>query len=135
MKDILNERVKHREPFRPFAPSVLAEEANKYFELSFASPFMLLVAKVKNNVAPATTHVDETARVQTVTREDNGIYYDLISEFYKMTGVPIILNTSFNDAGEPIVESPKDAIKCFLSTEMDYLFLGNYIVWKNADQS
>lgn len=131
MKDILNERVKHREGFRPFAPSVLREYASEYFDLDCESPYMLLIAGVKKDkqkVVPSITHVDGTARVQTVTRENNGKYYDLIAEFFKITGVPVILNTSFNIAGEPIVETPADAIKCFMSTEMDYLILEDYIV-------
>ena len=133
MKDILNERVKHREGFRPFAPSILLEKSEEYFGLRVPSPFMLLAVNVntdKYKVIPAVTHVDKTARVQTVTKQDNGIYYDLISEFYKCTGVPVILNTSFNLAGEPIVETPKDAMKCFLKTEMDFLVIDNLLIQK-----
>jgi carbamoyltransferase len=131
MKDILNARVKHREGFRPFAPSVLRECASDYFDITCESPYMLLIAKVKEDkreVVPAITHVDGTARVQTVTREDNGRFYDLIAEFYKITGVPVILNTSFNIAGEPIVETPADALRCFMSTEMDYLVIEDYLI-------
>jgi len=131
MKDILNARVKHREGFRPFAPSVLRECASEYFDLACESPYMLLIAGVKGDkqkAIPAVTHVDGTARVQTVTREDNGRYYDLIQEFFKITGVPVILNTSFNIAGEPIVETPSDALKCFMSTEMDYLVIEDYLI-------
>ncbi|MBW1740201.1 MAG: hypothetical protein JRJ42_03585 [Deltaproteobacteria bacterium] len=129
MKDILNSKVKHREAFRPFAPAILKEYCSEYFDLECESPFMLLVAKVKNpDVIPAVTHVDNTGRVQTVTKEDNGSFYDLIKAFYNITGVPCILNTSFNDSGEPIVETPVDALICFLSTEMDYLVLGKYLV-------
>jgi len=126
MKDILNLRVKHREPFRPFAPSILREFASDYFELACDSPYMLLIAKVKKpEIIPAVTHVDNTARIQTVTKDDNGIFYDLIKEFHKKTGVPCVLNTSFNDAGEPIVETPEDAIICFLKNNMDYLVIGS----------
>lgn len=133
MKDILNEKVKHREPFRPFAPSVLLEYETEYFDLSIPSPFMLLVANVhedKRGVIPAVTHVDGTARLQTVTKEDNGVYYDLIEEFRRLTGVPVILNTSFNVAGEPIVETPLDALTCFQDTMMDYLVLHDWLIWK-----
>ncbi|HBE43950.1 MAG TPA: carbamoyl transferase [Deltaproteobacteria bacterium] len=131
MKDILNAKVKHREAFRPFAPSVLLELAPQYFDLNCESPYMLLVAEVrrdKRSIVPAITHVDGTARVQTVTKEDNGKFYDLIQEFYKITGVPLVLNTSFNIAGEPIVETPEDALKCFMSTEMDYLIIEDFFI-------
>jgi len=131
MKDILNARVKHREAFRPFAPSILKEYVSDYFELTCESPYMLLIAKVKEDkrkIVPSITHVDNTARVQTVTREDNGRFYDLIEEFHKITGIPVILNTSFNIAGEPIVETPADALKCFMSTEMDYLIIEDYFI-------
>lgn len=136
MKDILNEKVKHREPFRPFAPSILLEYETEYFDLNVPSPFMLLVANVhedKRGVIPAATHVDGTARLQTVTKEDNGIYYDLIDEFRKITGVPVVLNTSFNVAGEPIVETPLDALTCFQNTMMDYLVLHDWLVWKTGE--
>ena len=136
MKDILNARVKHRESFRPFAPAVLAEHSSEYFEFGCESPYMLLIAKVKKPEAvPAITHVDNTARVQTVTREANGVFYDLIKEFQKLTGIPCILNTSFNDAGEPIVETPEDAILCFLKAEMDYLVLGEYLLDREQVQN
>ncbi len=131
MKDILNARVKHREAFRPFAPSILKEYVSDYFELTCESPYMLLIAEVKEDkrkIVPSITHVDNTARVQTVTREDNGRFYDLIEEFHKITNIPVILNTSFNIAGEPIVETPADALKCFMSTEMDYLIIEDYFV-------
>lgn len=129
MKDILNSKVKHREAFRPFAPSVLLESSPEYFDLDGESPYMLLIAKVKKpDAVPSITHVDHTARVQTVTREANDVFYDLIREFGKLTGVNCILNTSFNDAGEPIVETPEDAMICFLSTDMDYLVLQNFII-------
>jgi carbamoyltransferase len=129
MKDIINLRVKHREAFRPFAPAILEEYNSKYFDLDCESPYMLLIADVKEpDVIPSITHVDNTARVQTVTREANDLFYDLISEFHKITGVPCVLNTSFNDAGEPIVETPEDSIMCFLACDMDYLMVGKYFL-------
>lgn len=133
MKDILNERVKHREGFRPFAPSVKIERYKDYFEIETPSPYMLLVCKVKKEKikeVPAITHVDETARLQTVSKEENPLYWKLIDYYEKLTGCPVILNTSFNVRGEPIVCSPEDAIKCFLGTHMDALIIGNYIVEK-----
>jgi len=134
MKDHLNEKVKHRESFRPFTPSVLAEKCSEYFMLGDVdSPFMLLAPPVwhtKRIKIPAVTHVDGTARVQTVRREQNPLYYALIQEFEKLTGIPILLNTSFNVAGEPIVETPEDAVRCFRSTEIDVLSIGNYILTK-----
>lgn len=130
-KDILNSKVKFRESFRPFAPSVLYDYASEYFDLQTESPYMLLAVKVlKKDKIPAVTHVDNTARVQTVRKEDNKDYYDLINEFYYLTDVPVILNTSFNLDGQPIVETPKDAIDCFVSTNIDVLMIGNYIVRK-----
>ena len=129
MRDIVNHRVKHREAYRPFAPAVLAENCAEYFDIDGESPYMLLVADVKKpDVIPAITHVDGTARVQTVTREDNGVFYELIHAFNEITGIPVILNTSFNDAGEPIVETPEDALISFLRTDMDYIVLGDYLV-------
>jgi carbamoyltransferase len=133
MKDILNSRVKFRESFRPFTPSVLAERASEFFELNVESPFMLLAAYVKEgkgNLVPAITHVDNTARVQTVTRDINQPYYDLIKSFEKLTGIPMILETSFNVAGEPIVETPEDAVRCFLSTDIDVLCIGRFFLSK-----
>lgn len=132
MKDHVNAQVKFREGFRPFAPSVIYEYQSEYFELEQESPFMLIVAKVhpdKRSVIPAITHVDGSARLQSVTKE-NGAYYELINEFRKITGVPVVLNTSFNIKGEPIVESPEDAIKCFIGTKIDYLAIGPYLVKK-----
>lgn len=134
MKDILNQRVKHREGFRPFAPSVIEEEAEDYFENYYPSPFMLLVSSVKQEKrreVPAICHVDGTGRPQTVHPETNPLYWELISEFKKLTDVPMVLNTSFNVRGEPIVCTPGDALKCFLSTQMDALIMGNYLVEKN----
>lgn len=133
MKDILNSRVKFRESFRPFTPSVLAERAGEFFELDVESPFMLLAAFVKPGKAeliPAITHVDNTARVQTVTRDVNERYYDLIKAFDKRTGIPMVLDTSFNVAGEPIVETPEDAIRCFLSTDIDVLCIDRFLMTK-----
>lgn len=133
MKEILNTRVKRREGFRPYAPAVLEERAGEFFELPGASPFMLLVAAVreeKRAALPAVTHVDGTARVQTVTRAREPRFRELIERFGDATGVPVVLNTSFNVAGEPIVETPADAVNCFMSTEMEVLFLGKYLLRK-----
>jgi carbamoyltransferase len=130
MKDILNDRIKKREPFRPFAPSVLEECTEDYFEQSHPAPTMLMVYQVKAErraEIPAVTHVDGSGRLQTVSREVNARYYDLISEFRKLTGVPIVLNTSFNE-NEPIVCTPRHAIDCFMKTRMDVLYLGNHAV-------
>jgi carbamoyltransferase len=129
MKDVLNRRVKFREYFRPFAPSVLAERAGELFDPPGASPFMLRAQRTREDkraVVPAITHVDGTARVQTVTRTSNPLYYRLIDEFGKLTGVPCVLNTSFNVRGEPIVNTVADALKCFFTTDMDVLFLGPF---------
>lgn len=134
MRDVLNLKVKHREPWRPFAASVLAERVSDFFEFTGTSPFMLLavdVRKEKQGAVPSITHVDGTCRIQTVTPEVNGRYYDLIKNFYDLTGVPLILNTSFNLGGEPIVETPQDAVRTFLATKMDYLVLEEYIVSKS----
>lgn len=133
MKDILNYRVKFREGFRPFAPSILREEMNHYFSYDTESPYMLMafeVKKDKRHLIPSVVHIDGTARVQTVTKEANGVYYDLICEFNKQTGIPILINTSFNIKGEPIVETPKDAVCCFLKTGIDILVIGNKMVFK-----
>jgi carbamoyltransferase len=138
MKDILNSRVKFRESFRPFTPSVLAERSREFFEMDVDSPFMLLAVYVKPGKAklvPAITHVDNTARVQTVTRDVNERYYDLIKAFDKRTGIPMVLETSFNIAGEPIVETPSDAIRCFLSTDIDVLCIDRFILTKKNKSS
>ena len=121
-------QVKHRESFRPFAPACLEECASEYFELNCPSPFMLLIAKVKKDNIPAVTHIDGTARVQTVNVNQNPKFYSLIKEFQKLTGVPVVLNTSFNDSGEPIVETPKDAVRTFKSTNLDALIIGDYLL-------
>ena len=134
MKDKLNKRVKHRQAFRPFAPIVIAERAKEIFEGEEESPFMLLVKRVRpewQDRIPAVVHVDGTARVQTVRREHNARLYELLMEFALLTGVPVLLNTSFNVKGEPIVETPQDAIKCFLATGMDYLVLHDMLIAKN----
>ncbi len=128
VRDVINQRVKFREPFRPFAPSVLAERASEFFEISQPDPFMTLAPRVRESMKsriPAAVHVDGTARIQTVDRASNARYHALIEHFGKITGVPILLNTSFNKQ-EPIVARPEEAISCFLRTEMDVLVLGNY---------
>jgi carbamoyltransferase len=130
MKDILNRRIKHREIFRPFAPSILAEATGEWFEKSHPSPFMTLAYAVrpeKRALIPAPTHVDGTGRLQTVTKEANPRYHALISAFRDLTGVPVVLNTSFND-NEPIVCRPEEAIDCFLRTRMDALVIGDFLV-------
>ncbi len=134
MKDILNSRIKHREPFRPFAPSVLEEKAGEYFEDTNPSPFMLFTHHVKpekRNVIPAPTHVDGTGRLQTVSQRGNPLFWQLIKEFEKITGVPALLNTSFNE-NEPIVCRPKEALECFLKTKMDTLVMGTFIIKKTS---
>ena len=129
MKDILNEKIKHRESFRPFAPSILEEYTFEYFNINVQSPYMLLVAPVKKpEKIPAVTHVDGTGRIQTVSKYINPLYYSLINEFYKITGVPVLVNTSMNVRGEPIVNTPEQAYNMIIKTDMDYIVLGNYIV-------
>ena len=129
MKDVLNEKIKHRELFRPFAPSILEEYVSEYFDLTIPSPYMLFVAKVKKpDKIPAVTHVDGTGRLQTVSREANPLYYDLINDFYKITGVPVVVNTSMNVRGEPIVNTPEQAYAMIIKTEMDYIMMGNYMI-------
>lgn len=130
-KDILNSRVKFREAFRPFAPVVLWENAKEYFDIMCETPYMLIVSSVlKPDKIPAVTHVDNTARVQTIKKKDNPGLYQIIEEFKNITGVPVLLNTSFNIAGEPIVESPQDALNCFYNTDIDSIVIGNYIISK-----
>ena len=158
MQSIINKKIKFRESFRPFAPTILLEHAQDYFDLNCESPYMLLVAplkedkrlplteeqdrlfgieklKVKRSNLPAITHVDYSARVQTVKRNDNPRYYDMINEFYRLTGSPVVINTSFNVRGEPIVCSPDDAYKCFMRTNMDYLVMGNFLLDKRDQGS
>jgi len=157
MQEIMNLKIKFRESFRPFAPSVLREKAADYFNLDRESPYMMLVAPVKENirremtpqeqayfgldklhvarsVIPAVTHVDYSARVQTVTEESNPLYYGMIKKFDEKYGTPVIINTSFNVRGEPIVCSPKDAYMCFMRTNMDYLIMGNYLLNKEKQK-
>ena len=133
MKDIINRRIKHREPFRPFAPSILEERLNEYFDTEIPEPFMLRVVDCKEKAKkeiPAIVHYDGTARIQTVDKEINEDYYNLISHVNKKTQVPVVLNTSFNDNNEPIVESPMDALKCFFRTDLDVLYIENWEVLK-----
>jgi carbamoyltransferase len=133
MKDILNLRIKKREPFRPFAPIVLEEKVSTYFDLNIKSPYMLLAPLVREEQrakVPSITHVDGTARVQTCDQTSNPRLRRLITEFEKLSGVPIIINTSFNRKGEPVVCKPAHAIDCFLNTEMDLLAIGPFIAEK-----
>jgi len=153
MQKNLNLKVKYRESFRPFAPSILRDDLSKWFDLNVDSPYMLLVANIssdkkiemtndqkklfgidklniKRSEIPAVTHVDYSARIQTVTKNTNKPYYDLISKFKERTGCPVIINTSFNVRGEPIVNTPSDAFNCFMGTELDYLVIGNCILDK-----
>ncbi len=138
MKDIVNTKIKFREPYRPFAPSVLAEEADKFFDLSdyprhYPARFMLYVVNVledKKEVVPAITHVDGTARPQLVFKDQSPRYYNLIKEFHSLKGVPLLLNTSFNLKGEPIVNSPADAYSTFARSGLDILVMGNYVIYK-----
>ncbi|HMK38564.1 MAG TPA: carbamoyltransferase N-terminal domain-containing protein, partial [Bacteroidota bacterium] len=154
MQSLMNLKIKFRESFRPFAPAVLKDHAGEYFDIAKESPYMLLVAPVaqekrrsmtpaqeqlfgidKLNIPrsdiPAVTHIDYTARIQTVSRDDHPLYYDLIERFYRNTGCPVIINTSFNVRGEPIVCTPEEAWRCFMRTEMDYLVMGSFILAKH----
>lgn len=130
MKDMVNSRIKFRETFRPFAPSVLEEYADSYFAGCIKSPYMMFTFPVTTKILPATTHIDETARVQTVSESDNPKYYKLLKTFKALTGCPAILNTSFNVMGEPIACTPSDAIATFQKSGLDYLVIGNFIVKK-----
>ena len=135
MKDILNARIKFREHFRPFAPAVMWEYQTDYFNLDVPNPYMLLVKEVKSEkrkIIPSVTHVDGTGRIQSVTSQGNALFYQLIHAFYEITGVPVLLNTSFNIKGEPIVETPDDALRCFAKTQIDILSIGSYMVTKNT---
>lgn len=155
MQRKMNLKIKFRESFRPFAPTVLEDKASEWFELGSISPYMLLVAPVKEDklirptgenpqgferlrvirsLIPAVTHVDCSARVQTINREDNPIYYDTINAFYKKTGCPVIINTSFNVRGEPLVCTPQDAFRCFMRTEIDYLVMGCLVLDKKEQR-
>jgi carbamoyltransferase len=150
MQSKMNIKIKYRESFRPFAPTVLREEASQWFELDRESPYMLLVTGVKNDkrlkvsenlsgfeklktvrsLIPAVTHVDYSSRIQTIKKTDNPLYYDMLRSFFEKTGCPVIINTSFNVRGEPLVLAPEDAYRCFMRTEMDYLMLGSFLLDK-----
>jgi carbamoyltransferase len=137
LKDRLNAKVKFREDFRPLAPTVLFEKKDEFFNLNRESPYMLFVAEVKKdkiNQIPAVTHIDNSSRIQTIKREQNPLYYDTIYEFYKETGCPVIINTSFNTKDEPIVLTPQDAYRCFMRTEMDYLLMGSFLLDKKEQR-
>jgi carbamoyltransferase len=126
----VNQKIKFRESFRPFAPVVLREYADQYFEWTEDSPYMLFTAPVKRQDIPAVTHVDGSARLQTVDKETNALFHQLLTSFHKLTGCPVLLNTSFNDSQEPIVCTPADALRTFQETDMDFLVLGNYLLDK-----
>ncbi|HNW91589.1 MAG TPA: carbamoyltransferase C-terminal domain-containing protein, partial [bacterium] len=133
----VNLKIKYRESFRPFAPSVLEDRAGEYFAIDVPAPYMLVTAQVHEHIRrdpqqaiPAVTHVDGSARLQTVSRAQNPLYYDLIAAFEELTGCAVIINTSFNVRGEPIVCTPGDAYRCFMRTEMDYLVLGSFVLDK-----
>jgi carbamoyltransferase len=151
---VMNLKIKYRESFRPFAPSVLRERVSEYFDLDVDSPYMLLVAPVRErwripmtaaqqalfgieklhvprSTMPAVTHVDYSARIQTVHAETNPLYHGLLRRFEALTGCPVLVNTSFNVRGEPIVCTPEDAYRCFMRTEMDALVLGSYVLEKS----
>ena len=157
MQSIMNLKIKYRESFRPFAPTVLREHVSDYFDMDCESPYMLLVANIKDEKrikmsdeeeklfgleklkvarsdVPTITHVDYSARIQTMTKEDNPLFYSVIEEFYKKTGCPMIVNTSFNVRGEPIVCRPEEAYKCFMRTGMDYLIMGGYLLDKKRQK-
>lgn len=132
-KDIINSRIKHREAFRPFAPIVLQEKTHEYFDIQHPTYYMLLVPPIiydKRSEIPSVCHVDGTGRVQSVTKEMNIPLYNLLSAFEQLTGTPVLLNTSFNDNGEPLVETPEDAIKCFLKIDLDCLVLNGWLLYK-----
>ena len=154
MQQKLNLKIKFRESFRPFAPSILIEELKNYFDMETPSPYMLLVANIKDNLKiqmtdsqkglfgieklnikrstiPSVTHVDYSARIQTVEKDSNSRYYKLIKNFFEITGCPILINTSFNIRGEPIVCEPKDAFNCFMGTNLDILVIENFVLYKD----
>ena len=158
MQKNLNLKIKFRESFRPFAPSILEDQLSKWFELDMKSPYMLLVDKIKDNrklkikkdenklfgieklntirsIIPAVTHVDFSARIQTVSKNTNPPYYELIRQFHKLTGCPILVNTSFNVRGEPLVCDPKDAYECFMATNLDILVIENFYLEKENQKS
>ena len=128
---MINLKIKFREIFRPFAPSILEEYVSEYFDIDRPSPYMLFVAPVKKpELIPAVTHIDGTGRLQTVNKNSNPLYHNLINEFYKITGVPVIINTSMNVMGEPIVNTPEQAYQMILKTDMDCIVMGDYMVSK-----
>ena len=132
MKDIINKKIKRRESFRPFAPSVLKEFQNEWFNSDFENPYMSSLANVKDEkkkLIPAVTHIDGTARFQTVDKEKNLHFFNLINEFYKITKVPVLLNTSFNE-NEPIVMKPEESLDCLIRTNLDVVFINNFVVRK-----
>jgi carbamoyltransferase len=133
MRDIINMKIKFREGFRPFAPSVLEDCVGSYFEIDRPSPYMLLVAPVRTDGTPlpAITHVDGSARIQTISRSQDALYYDLIDAFKQRTGCGVVINTSMNVRGEPIVNTPADAYRCFMRTEMDALICGPFLMIKS----
>ena len=134
MKDILNEKIKHRESFRPFAPSIMEEYVSDYFDIDIPSPYMLMVTNVKQpKKIPAVTHVDGTGRLQTVSAESNPLYYNLINEFYKITGIPVLINTSMNVMGEPIVNTPEQAYAMITKTDMDCIIMGDNLIFSNME--
>lgn len=137
MRDIINRKIKFREGFRPFAPSVLEESVGQYFDIDRPSPYMLLVAPVREDgtALPAITHVDGSARIQTINRAQDALYYDLISAFRERTGCSVVINTSMNVRGEPIVNSPSDAYQCFMRTHMDALVCGSFVMLKEDQPS
>ena len=123
-------RIKCREVWRPFAPAILNEFLTDWFDIPVdESPFMLFTAQVKSEIIPAVTHIDNSSRVQTVT-SSSGNFYNLLKHFYRIAGVPLVLNTSFNGRNQPIVESPEEALEVFLNSDIDILYLNNYRVWK-----
>ena len=133
MRDHLNSRVKFREEFRPFAPAILAEKTDEFFQIGQESPHMLIACDVKEDkrdTIPAVVHVDNSCRVQTVDKINNPRFRKLIEEFYSITNIPVLLNTSFNVKGEPIVNNPRQAVKCFLSTNIDFLAMGDFFLTK-----
>ena len=134
IKKNLNIKIKKRESFRPFAPSILEEHVSEWFETEVASPFMSQVVKIKNSkheIIPAVTHIDGTGRLQTVSKKYNAKYYNLIKYFNELSNIPMVLNTSFNE-NEPIVNTPKEALNCFMRTKMDLLVLNNFIVVRKS---
>ena len=133
IRDIINKNVKFRESFRPFAPAILEEHCSDYFNIDQKSEHMLIACDIKPRMKkyiPATVHVDNTCRVQTVTSKSNEKFYNLLQSMYKKTKIPVLLNTSFNIKGQPIVNTPNDALLCFLKYNIDFLFIGEYILKK-----